>query len=175
MVHSASSPKPESRWYRVPIVWMVIGIPLFSVVFTLSIVWISVKTFDGVVEDDYYRKGLEINRDLARDRYANSINLQAFGKIIGDKLNVQFESDVGEVWPDRLQLGFYHPTVANRDVILDLRHTSSGQYSASLSALGHGKWNVITGTDAWRLEGTLFHPAAMGFDLRPVQSVHVSQ
>ena len=154
-------------WYRIPIVWIVIGIPAFSIVFTLCIVWISVKTFDGVVVDDYYRKGLEINRELARDRHAVGIGLQGHARIEDGRLSVQLESDVGTPWPEQLVLGFYHPGISNRDVIVNLQHVGFGSYEAARVEIGNGKWNVSTGTDAWRLEGKLFHPNEAGFRLRP--------
>ena len=164
----------QHRWYRIPIVWMVIGIPLTSVVVTLSIVWISVKTFDGVVVDDYYRKGLEINRDLARDRYADSISLEAIANIADDRLRFELRGNTNGSWPDRLELGFYHPTVSNRDVLVTMLHDGSGHYSAASPSLAFGKWNVMTGTDTWRLKGTLFHPAEEGFSLKPIQSARVN-
>jgi len=159
----------QSRWYQIPIVWLVIGIPLFSIVFTLSIVWISVKTFDGVVEDDYYKRGLEINRDLARDRYADEGNLKASVRLDGEQLLVEMSGDAAEVWPELLELGFYHPTVSNRDVVVKLEHKGSGTYLSPAPALRFGKWNVVTGTEKWRLEGNLFHPDKDGFILNPVR------
>ncbi len=165
----------QYRWYQIPIVWMVIGIPLVSIIVTLSIVWISVKTFDGVVVDDYYRKGLEINRELARDRNAKRIGLEAMASIIDDRLRFELRSNSNEPWPDKLELGFYHPTVSNRDVLVTLVHEGSGIYSALPPQLAFGKWNIMTGTETWRLKGTLFHPAEGGFFLKPVQSASVSR
>lgn len=165
------NPEMQSRWYQIPIVWLVIGIPLFSIVFTLSIVWISVKTFDGVVVDDYYKKGLEINRDLARDRYADEGNLKASVRLDGEQLLIEMSGDAAEVWPELLELGFYHPTVSNRDVVVKLEHKGSGTYFAPAPALRYGKWNVVTGTEKWRLEGNLFHPDKDGFILKPVRVV----
>ncbi len=161
----------QHRWHQIPIVWMVIGIPLFSIVFTLSIVWISVRTYDGVVVDDYYRKGLEINRDLARDRYAGENNLQASAVIEGSQLHIRLTSDADQLWPPALEVGFYHPTVSNRDVVVNLKHRGSGRYSSGAPEIRFGKWNVITGTDSWRLEGTLFHPDEDGFMLSPVKLI----
>lgn len=164
-------PKTEIqlRWYQIPIVWLVIGIPLFSIVFTLSIVWISVKTFDGVVVDDYYKRGLEINRELARDRYADEVNLKASVRFEDEQLLVEMSGDAAEIWPEMLELGFYHPTVSNRDVVVKLEHQGSGTYFAPAPALRFGKWNVVTGTENWRLEGNLFHPDNDGFILRPIR------
>jgi len=161
------------RWYQIPMVWMVIGIPLSSIVVTLLFVWISVQTFDGVVADDYYRKGLEINRDLARDRYAVEAGLGAIASIENGQLRVQLTSDDHNLWTDHLPLEFVHPTVSNRDVAVSLQHQGVGAYSAPLAELGYGKWNVVTGTDEWRLKGVLCHPAEAGFVLKQGQSGHV--
>lgn len=165
----------NQHWYRVPLVWLVIGIPLFSVVFTLSIVWISIQTFDGVVVDDYYRKGLEINQDLARDRYASQNGIEAIAVLENNKLAVSFTSKSREPWPDVMRLGFYHPTVSNQDVLLTLVHNGSGNYSASDVFLNYGKWNIASGTDAWRLKATFHYPAKNEFHLKPVISGNVTQ
>ncbi len=158
-----------NRWYQIPIVWLVWGIPLFSIVFTLSIVWISVKTYDGVVVDDYYRKGLEINRALERDERAARSQLEAHGRVEGSALSLQLQSNVNEKWPDILELGFYHPTLSYRDVIVSLRHVGLGLYSANNVSIALGKWNVATGTREWRLSGVYFHPSALGFELNPLK------
>ncbi len=169
---AGGAPQP---WYRIPLVWVVIGIPVFSVIITLCFVWISVQTFDGVVVDDYYRKGLQINRDLARDRYAAAKGIEAFGEIAASRLRLQFESDVAEAWPDQLPISFYHPTVANRDVTATLIHNGDGQYSAANLQLAPGKWNIVTETESWRLRGTVFHPSAAGIELRPPAGPNVTQ
>ncbi len=172
---NTSNSNAQPRWYQIPMVWMVVGIPLFSVVFTLSIVWISIKTFDGLVVDDYYRKGLEINRDLERDRYASDINLVAFAALADGRLRIDLQGNDSDARTESIKFGFYHPTVANRDVVIDLQHEGAGRYSMEPVTLGHGKWNAIAETDAWRLVGTLFHPNKDGFTLKPVQPVNVSR
>lgn len=170
-----SSSDTQQRWYQIPMVWMVIGIPLTSVVVTLSIVWISIETYDGVVVDDYYRKGLEINRDLARDRYASGIGLEANASIADDRLRFELRGNSSGPWPGSLEIGFFHPTVSDRDVLVTLVHEGSGRYSAPPPAIAFGKWNVMTGTETWRLKGTLFHPAEEGFSLKPVKSVSANR
>ena len=131
------------------------------------------QTFDGVVVDDYYRKGLEINRALARDRYAASRELAAYATIADSDLKIEFTSSVPEVWPDSLKLSFYHPTVSNRDVTTALNHLGLGKYSAQSVNLGYGKWNVVAETEDWRLKGVVFHPTVNGFELEPAISNYV--
>ncbi|WP_233167450.1 FixH family protein [Xylophilus sp. ASV27] len=59
----ASSPCPP--WYRFPLVWMVIGGPGIVVIASFVTLWLALGTPDPVVDQDYYRKGVEINRTLA--------------------------------------------------------------------------------------------------------------
>ena len=52
-------------WWRFPLVWMVIGGPGVVVVASFVTLWLALGTPDPVVDPDYYRKGVEINRTLA--------------------------------------------------------------------------------------------------------------
>ncbi|ABE46192.1 FixH family protein [Polaromonas sp. JS666] len=55
-------------WWRHGLVWLVIAGPVAVVVAGLVTVWIAVRSPDPVVAEDYYRRGVEINKTLARDK-----------------------------------------------------------------------------------------------------------
>ena len=65
MTHDNDAMKPCPPWYRFPLVWMVIGGPGVVVVASFFTLWLAIATPDPVVDQDYYRKGVEINRTLA--------------------------------------------------------------------------------------------------------------
>jgi uncharacterized protein len=66
-----AGPNPDAtRWWRFPLVWMVIAGPAVVVVAGMATVWIAVRTPDPVVAEDYYRRGMQINRTLAEQRKA---------------------------------------------------------------------------------------------------------
>jgi uncharacterized protein len=66
-----ASPNPvATAWWRFPLVWMVIAGPAVVVVAGVATVWIAVRTPDPVVAEDYYRRGMQINRTLAEQRKA---------------------------------------------------------------------------------------------------------
>jgi hypothetical protein len=44
---------------------MVIGGPGVVVIASFTTLWLAIRTPDPVVDEDYYRKGVEINRTLA--------------------------------------------------------------------------------------------------------------
>ena len=55
-------------WWQYGHVWLIIAGPAVVVVAALFTAWLAVRTPDPVVEEDYYRRGLEINKTLARDK-----------------------------------------------------------------------------------------------------------
>jgi uncharacterized protein len=57
-------------WWRYPLVWMVIAGPAAVVVAGIATLWLAVRTPDPVVAEDYYRRGIQINRTLAEQRKA---------------------------------------------------------------------------------------------------------
>lgn len=64
-----NAPSPESApWWRHGYVWMVIAGPAAVVVAGVVTAWIAVRYADPVLDADYYRKGVEINRTLADER-----------------------------------------------------------------------------------------------------------
>jgi len=60
-----SNPKP---WWRYGYVWLVISGPLAVMLAAVPTVWLAVANPDPVVAEDYYRRGIEINKTLAADK-----------------------------------------------------------------------------------------------------------
>ena len=61
----ASSLPPSPPWWRYPLVWLVISGPAVVVVAGIITAWIAVRSQDPVVDENYYQKGLNINKTLA--------------------------------------------------------------------------------------------------------------
>lgn len=56
-------------WWKHGHVWLLISGPAAVVLAGIATTWIAVRGQDPVVESDYYRRGIEINKMLAeRDR-----------------------------------------------------------------------------------------------------------
>jgi hypothetical protein len=84
-------------WYRQPLVWLLVLIPSSAVVMGVFLISLAVLSNDGLVVDDYYRHGLEINRQLARDEAAAAYALAA---------TLQLDHYTGKL--PRLAPGRYH-------------------------------------------------------------------
>lgn len=69
----ATEPAP---WWKHGHVWLVISGPAIVVVAALVTAFIAVRGADPVVEADYYRRGIEINKALAARERAKLPALQ---------------------------------------------------------------------------------------------------
>ena len=61
-------PPDCAPWWRHGHVWLLISGPAAVVVAGLATAWIAVHGADTLVTEDYYRRGIEINKTLAADK-----------------------------------------------------------------------------------------------------------
>ena len=153
------SVKQQQPWYSEPWVWLIIALPLTAVIGGVITLWLAVSTSDGLVVDDYYQRGKEINLDLARDKAAQRRGASAVVTldVAANAVDVQF-ADMEGGWPDRVRLSLLHPTRAGHDVVIDLLHAGSGNFHGSLPAPAGGHWYVQLEANDWRLSATLQVP-----------------
>lgn len=61
----AESADSKAPWWKFGYVWLVLAGPAVVVVASLVTLYLAMAGKDPVVDEDYYRKGIEINRSLA--------------------------------------------------------------------------------------------------------------
>lgn len=159
----------SNRWYRVPFVWLLIAIPLTAVIVGFVGLALAIQSDDGMVEDDYYRRGKEINRVLARDQAAVSLGLESRVELddAHHELLVRLTARGSVTLPDNIEFKFLHATRAGLDRSLILPRHADGTYRAPLPELAQGHWNVQLAAQDWRLVGSLFVPGDRYLDIRP--------
>ena len=159
----------DRRWYREPFVWLLIALPATAVVVGFTMLGLAIYSDDGLVEDDYYRKGKEINRVLARDQAAAKHGLESTLAFDTAKreLQVRLTARQDVKLPAQIELRFLHATRAGLDRSLLLPRNSDGAYRAPLPPLAPGHWNVQLAAQDWRLTGSLFVPGEQKIVIRP--------
>jgi uncharacterized protein len=60
-------------WWKEPYVWLVVSGPLLVVVASFVTAYIAVKYPDPLVAEDYYKRGININKTLAAKPQALSL------------------------------------------------------------------------------------------------------
>jgi hypothetical protein len=152
---------PEARpWYREPLVWLLIAFPVSAVVGGFVTLALAIKTNDGLVADDYYWQGLQINRVLDRDRKAADEGIGA--NVVFDYqraiVKVRLVAHPAVNFPAALQLSFLNATRARHDRTLELPRALNGDYEAPLPDLVPGHWYVQIEATDWRLLGSVRIP-----------------
>lgn len=159
----------NTRWYRVPFVWLLIALPATAVVVGFTLLGLAIYSDDGLVEDDYYRQGKEINRVLTRDRAAEKHGLESVLAFDTAKqeLQIQLTAHPNVKLPEQIELRFLHATRANLDRNMVLARNADGVYRAPLLPLAPGHWNLQLAAQDWRLTGSVFVPGAQKIVIRP--------
>ena len=148
-------------WYREPWPWILAAGPFIVVVAACYTAWLAVKSNDGLVTEDYYRKGLSANQTIARSEQAARMGLVAGVRIAGDNLAVRLEAgDKGFVMPPTLALTVSHPTRAGLDQTRVLVRNGD-LYSGEVRLPAAGHWLVLLEDErkTWRLMGNVILPA----------------
>ncbi|MGD9601718.1 MAG: FixH family protein [Gammaproteobacteria bacterium] len=165
-ITSMTTEQPDSgapRWYRDPFRWLVVGPPLAAVLAGGVTLWLAIDSYDGLVVDDYYKRGLEINQVLARDERAAALALAAtvdWEAAPGGEgtLQVRWQGGDTAVAPPSLDLKLIYATRAGFDRDVRAVRVDAHHYAARMPALRTGEWHVHIAADDWRLTETMWVP-----------------
>jgi hypothetical protein len=136
-----------------------IAFPLSAVIAGMITIYLAVTTSDGLVVDDYYKRGKAINRELARDAAAARYQLRASIDLDlrDNHMQLQLESATA-VMPKLLTFSLLHPTQPGHDQVIILQHAGDGFYSGSIDEVARGNWYLQLEADDWRLSGSMQIP-----------------
>ncbi len=159
--------QPIQSWKRQPYVWMLILIPFSAVIMGIIMITLAIKSDTGLVVDDYYKKGKQINQVIARDQAAAALALNAGIRIDAESaevhVNLKANSDLAD--NEIITLGFYHATKPGMDQSLILRHIGNNHYIAQIKPLDLGRWKIQLETETWRLTGSVHRPGGNNLQL----------
>jgi len=148
-------------WYRHRWPWLLISGPAIVVVASVVTLWLAIKSSDGLVTEDYYKKGLAINQTLAMTGRAQQLELEAGVSLKLDSISVRISSkQTSFLPPPQIRVTVSHPTRAGLDQSQVLM-LAGGRYSGKFRLPAAGHWVVLLEDDArtWRMLGNLTLPA----------------
>nr|WP_298250717.1 FixH family protein [uncultured Halomonas sp.] len=162
-------------WYKQFWPWFLIGLLLSSILFSLVYLAFSIRYYDGSVGDDYYKRGLAINEQLAKQEHAQELGLKAqllFDDRTGDVVVDLAGEGLSESRPKSLQLALIFPTDSDFDRILTLEHVHEGRYITTMEEPLRYRWYLQLQPEAgeqapWRLTGEVSFPSDAPVTLEP--------
>ena len=152
----------DSRpWFREPMVWMIIAIPFISVVVGIGMLTMSIKSYDGLVVDDYYKRGKEINRILKRAQVAETNRIFAtINWSTNKQVIVSLDHMAGLQVSDQLTLNMRHRTRAGLDLTVVLIRYADGLYRGDIRIPVKGLWVMQIETQDWLIEKQISLPGS---------------
>lgn len=162
MKESAVSTNTVKPWFREPWPWILAAGPAIVVVAGCVTLWLAIKSSDGLVAEDYYRKGLAVNQTLAQSERAVTAGLEAGVRVTSDSLSIRLSAvDSSFILPPALVVTVSHPTRAGLDQTKTL--TREGNlYTGAYRLPSAGHWLVLMEDESrtWRLMGNVTLPVA---------------
>jgi hypothetical protein len=137
------------------------GGPFIVIIASLASAWMAIKSDDGVVAQDYYKRGLLINQQLKHaapdpeSHLGATITVAAGGevRVHMEGLREGIAEGLAEA-PPSLRLKLAHPATGSHPEIVILKRSSDGDYIGALPEQTPGRWIVTLESDSWRLPTT---------------------
>jgi len=132
-------------WYKQPLVWMLIAIPFSAVVMGVVVITLAITTDDGLVADDYYKKGLTINRKLEKEERAEALQLAAIIDVDVDTgfVRVIFNKGMMPEYPSQIHFALKHATKQQNDISIVLQKGIGNNYVGSIvNGVQQGVWHI---------------------------------
>lgn len=149
-------------WYRQFWPWFLMSLPASAVVAGIITVVIAMSNHDHAVVDDYYKKGLAINRVISQQELAATLGLVASAEYSAATGEVNLTLDADAVKNiDSLSLSFIHTTRADYDRHVLLHKDQQGSFKTTIKDIQAGRWNLILepADKQWRLDAHVVLPA----------------
>jgi hypothetical protein len=135
--------------------WLVVGLPLVSMIFGIGLVVIASRDSDDAIVDKVQRTAQMQVADLGPDARAQQMKLSAVVRVAAGSIEViPVQGDFDRSAPLRLRL--LHPARASGDRVIDVQPGPLGWHAAA-SLDGSSEWNVrLEPVDGrWRIGGRL--------------------
>ncbi|RMJ06010.1 FixH [Marinobacter litoralis] len=152
---------PVAPWYRQPWFWFLTIFPLASITFGLTMLVVSVNLDTAMVTDDYSKEGRGINMAIARDQKASEMKVSGKLQLANRKATLLLDTKDGPADFQYLILNLYHPTLEDKDRVIQFNRLADGEYSGQILEDLDGRWYFdLQGPDNdWRVKGEFWLPA----------------
>ncbi|MDO5506068.1 MAG: FixH family protein [Pseudoxanthomonas suwonensis] len=146
----------KDNFRRNPALWLVIGLPLASIIAGVTLVTIATRTGGHDISPDRVDRMAQVQQtDLGPDHRAMQRNLSAIVRRQDDALYLN--PVTGNFPKAPLVLQLRHPLRAAEDQRLELLPQDDGQWRADFPAGAGNDWNMVLAPEdgSWRLFGRL--------------------
>jgi uncharacterized protein len=155
-------------WYKQGWPWFLIALPATAVIAGVITLVIAIRTWDGLVVDDYYKEGRAIVQTIGRTERARELGLAARLQIRSESLRVELSAREQGSVPAKVLVTISHPTRGGLDQLLTL-NGGGGVFEGSMTTLGAGRWlfQIEDESRSWRMNGAAYLPTETDIRIDP--------
>ncbi len=121
----------------------------------ILLIYLSIKTNDGLVEENYYTRGLNYQEEINNENTQKKLDWKV---VFDNKSNLYKVSVIDKkakpIKDAKVNLVFFRPTQSGFDKTLKLNEISLGTYQSEIQLPLKGIWDIIIniekGTDKWK-------------------------
>mgnify|MGYP005993602571 CR=1 FL=1 len=145
----------HESWYKNPWVWLIIALPLSSVIAGIATMIITSNNQPYMVVDDYYKKGKAINQELTLYNEADKLGIELQLKVTSERIEIKSNQPLSA-----LKVSMVHSTLEDRDFDIVLTPNALGTLSSSIENEMSGKWQIIVAPmdNNWKKKSTIGLP-----------------
>jgi hypothetical protein len=142
----------QRPWFKEPYVWMLIGIPLSSVIVGTFLITLSVQNKDTLVRDNYYKDGLAYNQELQWDKKAKEFDIRLELKITGNELQLALLNSRQNP-PSTLKVTLGHPTMPDQDRESHVQLMKEKTFLGFIETMNDGRYYLLveSAEQQWRI------------------------
>lgn len=147
--------KDQKVWFRNPWVWLIIALPLSSVIAGITTVIITSANQPEMVVDDYYKKGKAINQELTLYNNFRATGIKMEIRLASDRLEIKTSEQLSA-----LKVTLVHSTQGKRDLEFVVTPDATGNLGKTLPKNISGRWNVFVEPldGSWKVQQKVAFP-----------------
>jgi len=155
------------HWYQEPWMLLVLGGPAIVVIAALFTFYIAWQGSDNVLTKDYYKQGVNIDKDIHRDAKAGEYKIEANAKIDSPAGNIQIQLKGKTILPATILLvasSYARGSEFEAIQKITLTQSKSGLYegliklTAPSDSINLNLWHIKIEGDNWRLTAEWHDP-----------------
>ncbi|WP_444994093.1 FixH family protein [Aliikangiella sp. IMCC44359] len=150
-------------WYQQKWPWLIISLPLLTVIAGIITYQIAANKPHSMVKDDYFKEGLAINQSITKLENARAIDLKATINIDKDAELMFIKLSTNNSVPVKatsIKVFFSHPTQAKLDQTILFEKLSSDEFVAAPPQLPQAYWHIriMDEQENWLLKKRWHYP-----------------
>jgi hypothetical protein len=128
----------EGPWYKQFWLWFLIVPVMILMTGSFYLLYVSIKTHDGVILDNHYKDGKGYSVRTEEDAFARSVNLEAELRWVDSTITIFLNGNLNPM-PEEIELVIAYPTTEVYDINLVMNHRGLGEYQTTVTEPVEGR------------------------------------